>query len=252
MHVAAALTSPRHHRPYRRWQRQSWMSSAAFTGATLVCGFARNWGYPVGNPRPITANPVLGKRMTGAIYHRAVAQRGIPSSSSCRTSPLHVRQEYRIRLAKDGAPNGDGGGDRKRVPKFHRDHRLGSFGAGNLRHVRRAYSPRFLWCGRMARISVMGRDAGRPRCWRRSGAMACRGARRRMEPPEEEKAFQGADSAPNNETQVIPFASARLWDSASSILLRHGGYLGLVSLRRAQRADREMASRAPGSAIFRI
>jgi 3-methylcrotonyl-CoA carboxylase beta subunit len=123
-------------------------------GETLVCGFARIWGHPVG----IVANNgiLFGESaLKGAHFIELCSQRRTPIVFLQNISGFMVGREYENGgIARDGA---------KRVtavacsvvPKFTVVIG-GSFGAGNYGMCGRAFDPRFLWMWPNARISVMG------------------------------------------------------------------------------------------------
>src|SRR6266498_526977 len=123
-------------------------------GTTLVCGFARIWGYPVGI---IANNGVLFSEssLKGTHFIELCNQRGIPLVFLQNITGFMVGKEYEAGgIAKDGAKMVHAVAT-TRVPKLT----LvvgGSFGAGNYAMAGRAYGSRFLWMWPNARISVMG------------------------------------------------------------------------------------------------
>ena len=123
-------------------------------GTTLVTGFARIWGYPVG----IVANNgvlYLGIGAEGRALHRAVRQRGIPLVFLQNITGFMVGQKYEAGgIASDGAKMVTAVSCAQ-VPKFTVIIG-GSYGAGNYGMCGRAFNPRFLWMWPNARISVMG------------------------------------------------------------------------------------------------
>ena len=123
-------------------------------GETLVCGFARIWGYPVA----ILANNgiLFGESaLKGAHFVQLANQRGIPLVFLQNITGFMVGQEYENRgIAKDGAKLVTAVASSV-VPKFTVVIG-GSYGAGNYGMCGRAYDPRFLWMWPNARISVMG------------------------------------------------------------------------------------------------
>ena len=126
----------------------------ALYGTTLVCGFARIFGYPVG---VIANNGVLFSESAqkGAHFVELCSQRGIPLVFLQNITGFMVGRKYEAGgIAKDGAKLVTAVAT-SRVPKFTV---LigGSFGAGNYGMCGRAYGPRFLWMWPNARISVMG------------------------------------------------------------------------------------------------
>ena len=177
-------------------------------GTTLVCGFARIYGYPVGI---IANNGILFSEsaLKGAHFIELCAQRGIPLVFLQNITGFMVGRKYENGgIARDGAKMVTAVATAK-VPKFTVVIG-GSFGAGNYGMCGRAYSPRFLWMWPNARISVMGGDqaAGVLATVKRDGIEAKGGTWT----AEEEAAFK-APIREQYETQGHPYyASARLWD----------------------------------------
>ena len=123
-------------------------------GETLVCGFARIWGYPVGI---VANNGILFSEsaLKGAHFIELCNQRGIPLVFLQNITGFMVGREYENGgIAKDGAKLVTAVACSV-VPKFTVVIG-GSFGAGNYGMCGRAYDPRFLWMWPNARISVMG------------------------------------------------------------------------------------------------
>ena len=123
-------------------------------GETLVCGFARIMGHPVGI---LANNGILfsGSAQKGAHFIELCCSRGIPLVFLQNITGFMVGREYEAGgIAKDGAKlvTAVAGAN---VPKFTVIVG-GSFGAGNYGMCGRAYSPRFLWTWPNARTSVMG------------------------------------------------------------------------------------------------
>jgi 3-methylcrotonyl-CoA carboxylase beta subunit len=177
-------------------------------GATLVCGFARIWGYPVGI---LANNGILFSEsaLKGAHFIELCAQRGIPLVFLQNITGFMVGRKYEnAGIAKDGAKMVTAVATAA-VPKFTVIIG-GSFGAGNYGMCGRAYSPRFLWMWPNARISVMGGEqAASVLATVRRDGMSARGA----EWSEAEEAKFKAPIRDQYETQGHPYyASARLWD----------------------------------------
>jgi acetyl-CoA carboxylase carboxyltransferase component len=123
-------------------------------GATLVCGFARIHGYPVGI---IANNGVLFSEssLKGAHFIELCQQRGAPLLFLQNITGFMVGQAYEnAGIARDGAKLVHAVANAT-VPKLTVIIG-GSFGAGNYGMAGRAYNPRFLWMWPNARISVMG------------------------------------------------------------------------------------------------
>ncbi|HUX39088.1 MAG TPA: carboxyl transferase domain-containing protein [Rectinemataceae bacterium] len=123
-------------------------------GTTLVCGFARIQGYPLGI---VGNNGVLfgESALKGTHFIELCEQRGIPLLFLQNITGFMVGREYETKgIARDGAKMVHAVATTT-VPKLT----LivgGSFGAGNYGMAGRAYDPRFLWMWPNARISVMG------------------------------------------------------------------------------------------------
>ncbi|HAV51085.1 MAG TPA: methylcrotonoyl-CoA carboxylase, partial [Brevundimonas sp.] len=123
-------------------------------GTTLVCGFARIWGYPVAI---LANNGVLFSEsaLKGAHFIQLACKRKIPLVFLQNISGFMVGGKYEAEgIAKNGAKLVTAVASAE-VPKFTV---LigGSFGAGNYGMCGRAYSPRFLFTWPNSRISVMG------------------------------------------------------------------------------------------------
>jgi acetyl-CoA carboxylase carboxyltransferase component len=126
----------------------------ALYGETLVCGFARIEGYPVG----ILANNgvLFGESASkGAHFVELACKRKVPLVFLQNITGFMVGKEYEAGgIARDGAKLVTAVACAE-VPKFTVV-TGGSFGAGNYGMCGRAYSPRQLWMWPNARISVMG------------------------------------------------------------------------------------------------
>jgi len=177
-------------------------------GSTLVTGFARLYGCPVG----IVANNgiLFGESaQKGAHFIELCGQRGIPLLFLQNITGFMVGRKYENGgIAKDGAKMVTAVAT-VQVPKITT---LigGSFGAGNYGMCGRAYSPRFLWMWPNARISVMGGEqAASVLATVRRDGIAAKGGDWSAE---EEEAFKAPIRA-QYEAQGHPYyATARLWD----------------------------------------
>ena len=128
----------------------------ALYGETLVCGFARLEGYPVGI---LANNGVLFAESSqkGAHFIQLACKRRVPLVFLQNITGFMVGKEYEAGgIARDGAKLVMAVACAE-VPKFTVV-TGGSFGAGNYGMCGRAYSPRQLWMWPNARISVMGGD----------------------------------------------------------------------------------------------
>ncbi len=126
----------------------------ALYGTTLVCGFARLYGYPVGI---IANNGILFSEssLKGAHFVELCSSRKIPLLFLQNITGFMVGRAYEAGgIAKDGAKLVHAVANAA-VPKLTVIIG-GSFGAGNYGMCGRAYSPRFLWMWPNSRISVMG------------------------------------------------------------------------------------------------
>ncbi|HUH07095.1 MAG TPA: carboxyl transferase domain-containing protein [Egibacteraceae bacterium] len=123
-------------------------------GTTLVTGFARVHGHPVGI---VASNGILFSEsaLKAAHFIQLCDRRRTPLLFLQNISGFMVGREYEAGgIAKDGAKMVTAVAC-ARVPKLTVI-LGGSFGAGNYAMAGRAYSPRFLWMWPNARISVMG------------------------------------------------------------------------------------------------
>src|ERR671935_1290436 len=126
----------------------------ALYGETLVTGFARIEGYPVGI---LANNGVLFAESSqkGAHFIELCCKRQVPLVFLQNITGFMVGTEYEAGgIARDGAKLVMAVANAA-VPKFTVI-TGGSFGAGNYAMCGRAYGPRQLWMWPNARISVMG------------------------------------------------------------------------------------------------
>ncbi|MFM7065723.1 MAG: carboxyl transferase domain-containing protein [Gammaproteobacteria bacterium] len=177
-------------------------------GTTLVCGFARLQGYPVG---VVANNGILfgESARKGAHFIELCTQRGIPLVFLQNITGFMVgRKAENAGIAKEGAKLVHAVAT-ARVPKLTVIIG-GSFGAGNYGMCGRAYGPRFLWMWPNARISVMGGEqAASVLATVKRDQLAAAG---REWSAEEEAAFK-APLREQYERQGHPYyASSRLWD----------------------------------------
>ncbi len=180
----------------------------ALYGETLVCGFARIHGYPVG----IVANNgiLFGESaVKGAHFVELCAQRKTPLVFLQNITGFMVGKQYEAGgIARHGAKMVHAVACAN-VPKFTVIIG-GSFGAGNYAMCGRAYEPRFMFMWPNARISVMGGEqAAGVLATVRQDVLARDG---KAMSPQEEKAFK-QPILDLYEKQGHPYyASARLWD----------------------------------------
>ncbi|BCA96164.1 methylcrotonoyl-CoA carboxylase [Legionella antarctica] len=126
----------------------------ALYGTTLVCGFARLYGYPIGI---IANNGILFSESALKASHfiELCCQRKIPLVFLQNITGFMVGSKYEASgIAKHGAKMVTAVANAN-VPKFTVIVG-GSFGAGNYAMCGRAYNARFIWTWPNSRISVMG------------------------------------------------------------------------------------------------
>jgi 3-methylcrotonyl-CoA carboxylase beta subunit len=177
-------------------------------GTTLVTGFARINGIPIGI---IANNGILFSESAqkGAHFIELCCQRRIPLLFLQNISGFMVGRDFEARgIAKDGAKLVTAVACAQ-VPKVTV---LvgGSFGAGNYGMCGRAYSPRFLFSWPNSRISVMGGEqAASVLATVRRDNIEAEG---RIWSAQDEEAFK-APIRSQYETEGSPYyATARLWD----------------------------------------
>ena len=177
-------------------------------GISLVTGFARIMGYPVGI---LANNGVLFSEsaMKGAHFIELCTTRKIPLIFLQNITGFIVGREYEHGgIARNGAKlvhavaNAD-------VPKFT-VMVGGSYGAGNYGMCGRAYAPRLLWMWPNSKICVMGGEQAanvlltvKMRQMKRKG--------REMTPAEQE-AFKAPIVERYEEEASAYYSTARLWD----------------------------------------
>ncbi len=177
-------------------------------GTTLVTGFARLYGMPVGI---IANNGILFSESAqkGAHFIELCGQRNIPLIFLQNITGFMVGQKYETGgIAKDGAKMVTAVAT-VNVPKLTLI-MGGSFGAGNYAMCGRSYDPRFLFMWPNARISVMGGEqAASVLATVRRDGMERRGEEWSAE---DEEGFK-APVRDQYEEQGHPYyASARMWD----------------------------------------
>jgi 3-methylcrotonyl-CoA carboxylase beta subunit len=177
-------------------------------GQTLVTGFARIHGHPVGI---VANNGILFSESAqkGAHFIELCDQRGIPLVFLQNISGFMVGKDYEAGgIAKHGAKMVTAVAC-TRVPKLTVVVG-GSYGAGNYSMCGRAYSPRFLWMWPNAKISVMGGEqAASVLATVKRDQLEARGE---SWPAEEEDAFKAPIRAQYERQGNAYYATARLWD----------------------------------------
>jgi 3-methylcrotonyl-CoA carboxylase beta subunit len=201
-------------------------------GTTLVTGFARIHGHPVGI---VANNGILFSQsaLKGAHFIELCDQRGIPLLFLQNITGFLVGRDAEAGgIAKDGAKMVTAVAT-TRVPKLTVIVG-GSFGAGNYSMCGRAYSPRFLWSWPASRISVMGGpQAASVLSTVRADQLAARGE---DWPADERAAFEAPIRAQYEEQGDPYYATARLWDD---------GILDPLDTRDALGLALDVVSRVP-------
>ncbi|HXZ05158.1 MAG TPA: carboxyl transferase domain-containing protein [Ktedonobacteraceae bacterium] len=177
-------------------------------GTTLVCGFARLMGYPVGI---IANNGILFSESALKATHfiELCAQRQTPLIFLQNITGFMVGRQYEnAGITKDGAKMVMAVANAP-VPRFTVIIG-GSFGAGNYGMCGRAYSPRQLWMWPNARISVMGGEqAASVLVTVRKEGQSAHG---KTMSEEEEAAFKQPILDKYEEEGNPYYSTARLWD----------------------------------------
>ena len=204
----------------------------ALYGQTLVCGFARIWGFPVGI---VANNGILFSEsaLKGAHFVQVCNQRGIPLVFLQNISGFMVGKRYENEgIARDGAKLVTAVACSV-VPKLTVVIG-GSFGAGNYGMCGRAYDPRFLWMWPNARIAIMGGEqaASVLATIRRDGIEAAG----EVWSPADEEAFRAPLREQYAEQSSAYYSTARLWDD---------GIIDPVDTRRVLGLGLAVAANAP-------
>uniref|UniRef100_A0AAY5KNS5 methylcrotonoyl-CoA carboxylase n=1 Tax=Esox lucius TaxID=8010 RepID=A0AAY5KNS5_ESOLU len=179
----------------------------AFYGDTVVTGFSRIFGYPVGI---IGNNGVLFSESAKKATHfiELCCQRNIPLIFLQNITGFMVGREYEAGgIAKDGAKMVTAVACAN-VPKITVIIG-GSYGAGNYGMCGRAYSPRFLYMWPNSRISVMG---GEQAATVLATITKDQWAREGKEVSSQEVAMKEPIIKRFEEEGSPYFSSARLWD----------------------------------------
>lgn len=212
-------------------------------GPTLVCGFGRVHGHPVG---VVANNGILFSEsaLKGAHFVELCDRRRVPLLFLQNVSGFMVGRDYEAGgIAKHGAKMVTAVAC-ARVPKLTVVIG-GSFGAGNYSMAGRAYSPRFLWMWPNARISVMGGEqaASVLATIRRDQVEAAAGTWT----AEEEEAFKEPVRRQYEEQGSPYYSTARLWDD---------GVIDPADTRRVVGLALSAAANAPlddvGYGVFRM
>ena len=177
-------------------------------GTTVVCGYARIWGYPVGI---IANNGVLFSESALKVTHfiEMCGQRQIPLLFLQNITGFMVGRKYETGgIAKDGAKMVSAVSN-VAVPKFTVVIG-GSYGAGNYGMCGRAYQPRLLFMWPNAKISVMGgQQAANVLVTVKKDQYAAKG----QEMPQEEiDKMRNSIEAKYDKEGSAYYSTSRLWD----------------------------------------
>ncbi|MDX2645177.1 carboxyl transferase domain-containing protein [Streptomyces sp. PA03-1a] len=217
-------------------------------GTTLVTGFARIHGHPVGI---VANNGILFSESAqkGAHFIELCDQRGIPLLFLQNISGFMVGRQYEAGgIAKHGAKMVTAVAT-TRVPKLTVVIG-GSYGAGNYSMCGRAYSPRFLWMWPNAKISVMGGE--------QAASVLATVKRDQIEAAgdtwaaEDEEGFKAPIRAQYEEQGNAYYATARLWDDGVIDPLQTRQVLGLALTACANAPIPQRDPQAPGFGVFRM
>jgi len=217
-------------------------------GPTLVTGFGRIYGHPVGI---VANNGILFSEsaMKGAHFIELCDQRRVPLVFLQNITGFMVGRQYEAGgIAKHGAKMVTAVAC-ARVPKLTVVIG-GSFGAGNYAMCGRAYSPRFLFMWPNARISVMGGEqAASVLATVRSdqlSATSASGGRAPWSAAEEEEFKRPIRDQYESEGNPY-YSTARLWDD---------GVIDPADTRRVLGLSLSAAANAPlspiGYGVFRM
>ncbi len=193
-------------------------------GTTLVTGFARIEGHPVGI---IANNGILFSEsaLKGAHFIQLCVQRGTPVVFLQNITGFMVGKQYENGgIAKDGAKLVTAVACAE-VPKFTVIIG-GSFGAGNYGMCGRAFSPRQLWMWPNARISVMGGPQAASVLSTVKGEMT----------PEQKTEFERPILEKYEHEGSPYYSTARMWDD---------GIIDPLDTRRVLAIGLEAAAHAP-------
>lgn len=193
-------------------------------GSTLVCGFGRLMGYPVG---VVANNGVIFSEcsLKGAHFVELCDQRGIPLIFLQNITGFMVGKRYEQGgIAKDGAKMVQAVSTAK-VPKITLI--IGaSHGAGNYAMCGRGYLPRFLFTWPNARVSVMGAEQAaqvlvtvqRQKCERNGESLS----------PEDERAITEPVLAKYDHEGDPYYGTSLLWDDGIIDPVQSREVLGLA------------------------
>ncbi len=210
---------------------------------TIVCGFAKIFGYPVGI---VANNGILFSEsaLKAAHFIQLCDKRDIPLLFLQNITGFMVGKKYEnAGIARDGAKMVTAVSTTK-VPKLTVIIG-GSYGAGNYGMCGRAFQPNFLWMWPNAKISVMGGE--------QASSVLATVKREQIEKEgkswslEEEQEFKNPILEDYNAKSSSIYSSARLWDDGIIDPSQTRSVLGLsLSIVRGQKRE------PTGFGIFRM
>jgi len=217
-------------------------------GETLVTGFARLHGVPIGI---VANNGILFSESAQKAAHfiQLCDQRGIPLVFLQNITGFMVGSKYETGgIAKDGAKMVTAVAT-ARVPKFTVVIG-GSYGAGNYGMCGRAYSPRFMFMWPNARISVMGGEqAASVLATVKRDSMEARGE---TWSPGEEAAFKTPIRDLYEREGSPYFSTARVWDDGIIAPSDTRRVLGLAISAALNAPHGRSEDREPAFGVFRM
>ena len=212
-------------------------------GKTLVTGFARIYGMPVGI---IANNGVLFSESALKATHfiELCEQRSIPLVFLQNITGFMVGKKYENEgIAKHGAKMVMAVSN-ARVPKFTVIIG-GSYGAGNYGMCGRAYQPRFLWMWPNARISVMGGEqAANVLLTVKMDQLA---EKKMAMTPEEQQKFKAPILEKYENESSAYYSTARIWDDG---IIDPADTRRVLALGLSASCNREWGERLQG--VFRM
>ncbi len=215
----------------------------ALYGVTLVCGFARIHGYPVGI---LGNNGVLFSEssLKGAHFIELCALRKLPLLFLQNITGFIVGKKYEHGgIARDGAKLVHAVANAQ-VPKFTVIVG-GSYGAGNYAMCGRGYDPNFLWMWPNGKICVMGGEQAADVLWTvKKTQLAKQGV---TITPQLEAEFKAPTLAKYEAESSAYYSTAHLWDDGIVDPKKTRDLLGLAIAASLNRPIEE-----PRFGVFRM
>lgn len=201
--------------------RDSFIEYKAAYGQTIVCGFARLGGFPIGivaNQRHPVQSPKEGMQFGGVIYHDSAdkAARFIMDCNQTWTPIVFLQDVMGFMVGRDSEQAGiiRAGAKLVNVISNSRVPKLtviigGSYGAGNYGMCGKAFDPRFIFGWPNAKYAVMGGKQAAATILDISVAAM---KRQGQEPDlDEMEQLRAAVTKSYDDSTDIRYAAARLW-----------------------------------------